>query len=174
MFIQPCVFCFMAVCFPLLAFIHANNSCSVMCNAVCICSQTVFILCFNVIPHPTERLAPVDFPSLCNSGSEVKSGMCQHLSVLGVVNPAAEPEVPKYTGCLGNLGYQADFYSVNMLCGLVSLLFARFFFVYSFLGRSVFLGLIFVCCFATWTVFSGQLQCRLNRKTNNIIRLQCV
>lgn len=108
------------------------------CVMLCICSQTVFILCFNVIPHPTERLAPVDFPSLCNSGSEVKSGMCQHLSVLGVVNPAAEPEVPKYTGCLGNLGYQADFYSVNMLCGLVSLLFARFFFVYSFLGRSVF------------------------------------
>lgn len=59
----------------------ANKSCSVMRNALCICSRTVFILCFNVIPDPTERLTPVDFPSLCNSGSEVKwSPACANIS----------------------------------------------------------------------------------------------
>lgn len=46
-------------------------------------------------------------------------------SVLGVASPAAKPEDPKYTDCLGNLGYQADFYSVSVVSGLASLLFVR-------------------------------------------------
>lgn len=100
-------------------------------NTLCI-SQTASIPCFNFVLHSTERITPVDFPSLCNSGSEVKWSI-QHvltslkylLWVLGVFKPAAEPEDPKRKGCPGNLGCRSDFipsicFQVLLLCCLWS------------------------------------------------------
>ena len=84
-------------------------------------TPTVFIPCFNFILDSTERPTPVDFPSLCNPGSEVKrSTACADISQISALSsgcvhaPAAVPEDPKHTGCQGNLGCGSDFCSVNM------------------------------------------------------------
>lgn len=65
-------------------YVYANKSC--MCNALCI-SQTLFVDGFNFILYSTERLTPVDFPSLCNSGSEVKwSTACANISQISALS----------------------------------------------------------------------------------------
>lgn len=57
-----------------------------MRNTLCI-SLTLFVHCVNLIPYSTERLTPVDFPSLCNPGSEVKwSTACANISQISALS----------------------------------------------------------------------------------------
>lgn len=70
----------------------------------------------------TERFTPVDFPSLCNSGSEVRwSTACANISrILDSwlwvwLNPAVKPEGLKHAGCRGNLACRPVFFFVFFL-----------------------------------------------------------
>lgn len=90
-------FCFVAVYFLWQAHVHANKSCSVMCSTLCISRQTCFYLMF--ILDPTERLTPVDFPSFCNSGSEVKwSTACANISQISALCPGRGQSCSKARG----------------------------------------------------------------------------
>lgn len=90
-------FCFVAVYFLSQAHVHANKSRSVMCNALCILRQTCFYPVF--ILDSAERLTPVDFPSFCNSGSEVKwSTACANISQISALSPGCGQSCSKARG----------------------------------------------------------------------------